>query len=101
MTEILASVDAAHIRESDLPATEELARAIARQREIEHALVNQPLLVPGRDGPRANPLVAMQREQGRLIASLLTRLRLTPQSRMSKERAVTTTQVDHEPKPWD
>lgn len=98
--EITASVEAAHIRASDLPVFEELARAIALQREASAALAGQPLVVAGRDGPRPHPLVKVVSEQARLIASLATRCRLTPQARMSKERANSTTDVDNEPPPW-
>ena len=99
MAEIIGSVDAAHLRACDLPMVEELARTIVTQRATAHALIGAPLVVSG----KPNPLLVMERAATKLIAMLATRLRLTPQSRLSKDKANTTTQGGGPgaPKPWD
>jgi hypothetical protein len=84
--ELVASVDASHFRESDRPILEELAQAVALQREAVGMLSAEGLIVAG----AVNPLAKVVATQGRLIASLATRCRLTPQSRMSKDKAART-----------
>ena len=91
-SELVASVGPAHFRESDRPIVEELAQAVAIAREASQALAEQGLLVEGEDGERPNPLLKVISTQGRLIASLATRCRLTPQSRISKDKSNATTQ---------
>ena len=93
-TELVGSKEPAHFRECDRPLLNQAVRAIELADELARALDGAPLLVPGRDGLRANPLIPTQREQARLVASLLTRLRLTPQARMSRDKAAKTTPDD-------
>lgn len=99
-TELVNSKHASHFRESDRAALDQTARAIAFSHQIAAALAGEPLLVPGQHGPRPNPLIAVQRGQARLISTLLTRLRMTPQARISKDKAATTS-VDEAPNVHD
>jgi hypothetical protein len=90
-TALVSSRDPSHFCEADRPLLNAAARAIRMEQDVAAALVGQPLVVQARNGPQPNPLVAMQREQQRLIAALLRGLRMTPQSRMSRDKAANTT----------
>lgn len=97
--ELVGSVDASHFRESDRPILEELAQAVALQREATAALADQGLMVGG----EVNGLAKVIAVQSRLIASLATRCRLTPQARASKDKAANTTNLPQfdGPPPWE
>ena len=85
--ELVGSVEPDHFREADRPILEELAQAIALQRAATAALHEGGLMTGG----ELNPLVRVVGAQAGLIARLATRCRLTPQSRLSKDRAAATT----------
>ena len=87
---IVGSAAPDHFREPDRLMVEQLAQALVIQRQAAEALAEQGLLVDG----KPNPLIRVVREQARLVASLLTKLRLTVQARVSKDRAATTTAID-------
>ena len=83
---VVASVDASHFRVADA-LLEDYAQAIVIRRQLSAELAEQGPIVDG----KPSPLIAAIREQSRLIASLATKLRLTPQSRISKDKAGKTT----------
>jgi len=80
--ELVTSVAPGHFQACDLPLLEELACAIHVAREAREALSGAEL-----GTPKGNALARLLREQGKAIAMLATRARLTPQSRMSREKA--------------
>jgi len=94
--EIVATMPPVAFRESDRVMLNQLILALDVAAHIARDLDGQPLVVEGLAGPKPNPLVAMQREQQRLVMSLLTKLRLTPQTRRAPENAPTVSTPDHE-----
>ena len=91
--DLVRAVDASHFREADRVMLEQLARAIAIERQAAEALYEQGLIVDG----APNPLIRVVREQSRLIASLATKCRLTTQARVSKDKAGATARPVFDP----
>jgi hypothetical protein len=71
--------------ECDRQLLDSLAAAIAYMRQAQAALERRGVVVKG----TINPLARFVRDQQKIIATLCTRLRISPQSRVSKERAAT------------
>lgn len=86
-SEVVASVAPGHFTRSDAPILEEFAVAIYIARTARAKLSTVDLASTA--GAR---LARLLRDQGRTVATLATRLRCTPHSRISKERAGKTTQ---------
>jgi hypothetical protein len=81
--ELVGSVGADSFAPCDYPLVEQLAVALTHAREAARALERDGLIVDG----KVNPIARLLREQQKLVAMLATRLRISPQSRMSREKA--------------
>ena len=86
--EIVASVGDGHLAQSDKPVLEALAVAIHVARELAAVVTRDG--VETAEG-KVSGAVRNLRAQQALIGQLSSRLRLTPQNRISKDKAATTT----------
>ena len=83
--ELVGSVSAGHFLPVDRVMIEELAVAIHIARELAGAIDRDGVM----DGDRVMPAVKVLKQQQALIGQLASRLRLTTQNRVSKDRAAT------------
>ena len=84
--EIVSSVGQGHLQPVDRPLLEQLSVAIFVARELTAAIDTQGVLVLD----KVNPVVRHLKAQQALIGQLSSRLRLTTQNRISKDKAGTT-----------
>jgi len=83
-TALVGAVQPEHFRPGDRPTIDALAGAIVVCRQLEAELSKRG---PVDDGGQVSPLVRALRAQHALVASLSTRLRLTPSSRADRKTA--------------
>ena len=83
--EIVASVRDGHFQPIDRPLLEQYAVAISIAREVAQASDKDGTVVDG----KVNPACKFLKQQQALCGQLASRLRLTTQNRMSKEKATT------------
>jgi hypothetical protein len=81
--EITRASAPAAFSECDRPLLDSLATAIAFTRQAQRTLERRGLVIRG----EINPLTRYVRDQQRIICTICTRLRISPQSRVSKEKA--------------
>ena len=83
--EIVNSVQDGHFQPIDRPLLEQYAVAVSIAREVATEIDNAGAVVDG----RVNPACKFLKQQQALCGQLASRLRLTTQNRMSKEKATT------------
>lgn len=86
--ERVASVSPEHFTEADRPVLNVLAAAVVTHADAVAHVEEHGLML---DNGKPNPASKVATDTAKLIASLCTTLRLTPQSRMSADKAATTT----------
>ena len=84
-SEIVSSVSPGHFLPVDRPLLEQLAVALYVARELTASIVRDGVVSHG----QVTQPVKVLKQQQALIGSLASRLRLTTQNRVSKERAAT------------
>ena len=87
-TELVGSVGPDHFCEADRPLLEAMATAVCMSREASAHVEEHGLMLPN---GKPNPAGKVLLENQKLIKQLATALRLTPQSRISADKAGTTT----------
>lgn len=81
--EIVGSVSVGHFSTADRALLEQFATALHVAREIAAAVDAEGVVVEG----RLNPLAKALKQQQAIVGQLASRLRLTTQSRISKDKA--------------
>jgi len=89
-TEIVGSVDPAHLRACDAPLVEQLAVATIVCQDLASRIETEGTTLP--DGS-LNPVIRVLRQQQGIIATLTSRLRLNPSSRADRKNAGTSTRT--------
>jgi len=84
-SEIVSSVSPGHFLPVDRPLLEQLAVALYVARELTDSIVRDGVVIDG----KVSQAVKVLKQQQALVGSLASRLRLTTQNRISKERAGT------------
>jgi len=87
-TGLVASVAAEHFSESDRPVLNALAVALVTHCEASAHVEEHGVMLP--DG-KPNPAAKVALDNAKLVGTLSTTLRLTPQSRTSSDKAASTT----------
>jgi hypothetical protein len=93
--ELVASVAPGHFQPCDRPVVEALATAIYIARQAQDGLAAADW-----GTTRGQALARLLREQSKAISMMATRLRLTPQSRMSKDKASGTARGGEQDLSW-
>lgn len=88
-SEIVRSVGVGHFRPGDAPLLAQLANAVHASRQASAEIERNGLTVDGRPSPH----LAVFERMSKLVASLSTKCRLTPASRMDRKVAGATTRT--------
>lgn len=94
--DLVKSLDPEHFAKSDWPLLRAYAEATALAAKADAELARHGAVVAG----KASAWLVVQEKAVRAIVALSARLRLSPQSRFSREKAGTNSTLPRSPDPW-